>query len=82
MSVSKTIGTIVAGITAACVAFAVFLFLIKILWAWTIPDLLPGAVEQGLVARSISWLTAAKLALLFAFLSGICGRGHSKHREN
>ncbi len=28
------------------------LLLIKVLWAWTIPDLFPGAVEQGLITRS------------------------------
>ena len=31
------------------------LLLIKLMWAWTIPDLFPGAVEQGLVADSLSW---------------------------
>jgi len=43
---------------------------IKLLWAWTIPDLFPGAVEQGLVAAEISWLTSFKLAIFFAILTG------------
>ena len=34
--------------------FIIALFLVKLLWAWTIPDLFPGAVEQGLVAKEIS----------------------------
>jgi hypothetical protein len=80
MSTSKVVGMIVAGITAACVAFVVVLLVIKLLWAWTIPDLFPGAVEQGLVARSISWLTAAKVAIFVAVLSGITG-GHRSHRR-
>lgn len=46
-----------------------FLFLIKVLWAWTIPDLFPGAVEQGLIAAEISWLTSFKLALFLSLLS-------------
>ena len=44
--------------------------IIKFLWAWTIPDLFPGAVEQGLVAAEISWLTSFKLAIFFATLTG------------
>ena len=49
---------------------AVMFFVIKLLWAWTIPDLFPGAVEQGLVAAEISWLTSFKLAVFFAMLTG------------
>ena len=61
------------------VAFIVTLFLVKILWAWTIPDLLPGAVEQGLVVGTISWLTALKIAICAAVLAGIAGaRGSRK----
>lgn len=56
------------------IVFLVFLFLIKMLWGWVVPDLFPGAVEQGLVAATISLGTAGKLALfvvvLFAFSSG------------
>ena len=44
--------------------------IIKFLWAWTIPDLFPGAVEQGLVAAEISWLASFKLAIFFATLTG------------
>lgn len=65
---------IVAGIVAIVVGvFIVALFLIKIMWAWTIPDLFPGAVEQGLIAGSLSWVTTFKLALFVALLSGIAG---------
>jgi hypothetical protein len=61
-------------------ALVLALFLIKLLWAWTIPDLFPGAVEQGLVARSISWLTAFKLAIFVAVLAGMAGA--SARRES
>ena len=49
------------------------LLLIKLVWAWTIPDLFPGAVEQGLVAESLSWWTAFKLAIFVALLGALAG---------
>lgn len=60
--------------------FVFGLLLVKILWGWTIPDLFPGAVEKGLVARSISWFTALKVAIFIAVLAGVAGisRGGSK----
>ena len=73
MSATRIVTAIASGIAIAVVAFLVVLLLIKALWAWTIPDLFPGAVEQGLIARSISWWTAAKVALLFAVVSAFSG---------
>jgi len=66
-------------ITTGCGLFiAVFvgvllfgLLLIKLWWAWAVPDLFPGAVQQGLVAESLSWWTTFKLALAFAALSAL-----------
>ena len=78
MSGSKIAGLIVAGITVVCIAFVVTLFLIKVMWAWTVPDLFPGAVEQGLVTKTVSWLTAVKIAIFIAILSGIAGGHHSQ----
>jgi hypothetical protein len=49
------------------------LLLTKVLWAWTIPDLFPGAVEQGLIAESLSWYTAFKLAIFVALLGALAG---------
>ena len=54
-------------------AFVLALLLVKLLWAWTVPDLFPGAVEQGLVAGTISWFTALKVAILVALLAGLAG---------
>jgi hypothetical protein len=65
---------IAPGILALVVgAFVIGLLLVKLLWAWAIPDLLPGAVEQGLVAASISWFTAFKLAVLLSVVAGAGG---------
>jgi len=52
----------------------------RTLWAWTVPDLFPGAVQQGLVAGSISWFTALKVALFVALLAGVSGIRHSGHK--
>jgi len=53
--------------------FVVVLLLVKVMWSWTVPDLFPGAVDQGLIARDISWFTALKLALFAAVLGGLTG---------
>lgn len=69
---------VVPGILALVVgAFVLTLFMVKILWGWTVPGIFPGAVEQGLVARSISWFTAFKIAIFVAVLAGF----RSSHTE-
>jgi hypothetical protein len=55
--------------------FVVALLLIKVLWSWTVPDLFPGAVDQGLVARDITWLAALKLAIFMAVTAGVSRSG-------
>lgn len=35
------------------VVVVVMLFIVQQAWAWVVPDLLPGAVEQGLIAGEI-----------------------------
>ena len=81
MSKSKVIAMVVGGLAVGCIAFVVMLLLLKGLWAWTVPDLFPGAVEQGLVARTISWWTAVKIALFAAILSGFLARPARRHKE-
>tara|TARA_B100000953_G_C17668109_1_gene307767 strand:+ start:140 stop:361 length:222 start_codon:yes stop_codon:yes gene_type:complete len=66
MNKSKLFAVLTLGLGIVALAF----FLIKLLWAWTIPDLFPGAVKEGLVAAEISWLTSFKLALFFGLLTG------------
>ena len=61
---------IIPGLIALFIGIVAIAFLaIKLLWTWTIPDLFPGAVEQGLIAAEISWFTAFKLAIFFAILT-------------
>ena len=66
---SKKLLKIIPSILALVIGIMILaFFIIKWLWAWTIPDLFPGAVEQGLIAKEISWFTSFKLALFFATL--------------
>jgi len=81
MMVKSAIAALVAGgIVITIVAFVVVLLLVKLLWAWTVPDLFPGAVKQGLVAGSISWFAAVKIAIFVAILS-VFARGASVRRH-
>tara|TARA_B100000676_G_C17445418_1_gene516297 strand:- start:152 stop:394 length:243 start_codon:yes stop_codon:yes gene_type:complete len=71
---------IIPGVIALVVGFAaVMFFVIKLLWAWTIPDLFPGAVEQGLIASEISWFTSLKLALFLGVIKGATVSGSVKN---
>ena len=65
---SRIAAPIAAALTVAAVAFVVVLFLVKVLWAWVIPDLFPGAVAQGLVVVSLSWYAALKVAIFLTVL--------------
>ena len=65
------IAVIPAALTFAALGIVLALFLVKWVWGWTIPDLFPGAVKQGLVAGSISWMTAFKLVVVAALFGGI-----------
>ncbi len=67
------VGLVPGCLLVGALAFVVVLLLVKVLWAWTVPDLFPGAVQQGLVAAKISWLSSFKLALFAAVLLGISG---------
>jgi hypothetical protein len=65
---------IISGTLALIAVYAlIVLLLVKLLWAWTIPDIFPGAVSQGLIAGSISWYTAFKIAVFVAVLAGLAG---------
>lgn len=71
MSKAKVAAAIAGVLSLAAAVFVVVLFLLKLLWASTVPEVCPGAVATGLVAREISWGAAAKLALFAAVLGGL-----------
>ena len=54
-----------------CILLVVFL--IKILWAWTVPDIFPNAVKQNLVAGEISWFTSFKVFITTLIIARIVG---------
>ena len=69
----KVVEGVTAGTTifvAFAVTFVLSVIVFKFVWAWVIPDLLPGAVAQGLVSADLTWLATVKLAVLVAALSG------------
>jgi len=80
MKKSWLIAIVPGALVIIAIVFVLSLFLIKLLWAWTIPDIFPGAVEQGLIAQSISWFTAFKLAIFVAVLAGAAGIS-SRHKS-
>lgn len=70
---------IIPGLLAMIIGvFVLALLLIKLVWPWTIPDLFPGAVSQGLIAREITWYTSFKLAVFIAVMAGIAGIFHDR----
>ncbi|RLG29131.1 hypothetical protein DRO03_08015 [Methanosarcinales archaeon] len=71
---NKTWWIAITGTLALIAVYAVIvLLMVKLLWAWTIPDIFPGAVSEGLIAGSISWYTAFKIAVFVAVLAGLAG---------
>jgi len=54
------------------------LLLVKLLWEWTVPDLFPGAVKQGLIAATITWYASFKLAIFIAVLAGVARAGRGR----
>ena len=68
--VSKVIAAISAVIAIIGIVVVLSFLMLKLLWAWTIPDLFPGAVSQGLVAAEISWWTSFKLAIFLGVMGG------------
>ena len=52
------------------VMFVISLVVFRFVWGWVVPDLFPGAVDQGLIVADLTWLAAFKLAVLVAALSG------------
>jgi len=55
-------------------------FIVKSLWSWTVGDVFPGAVDQGLVAGSITWRTALKLTICLGLIVAVIRAGRSRRR--
>ena len=68
--VEKGVRSGIAILISVVVMFLISLIVFKFVWGWVVPDLFPGAVEQGLMVGDLTWLAAFKLAVLVAVLSG------------
>lgn len=77
MKKSWLIAIVPGGLLLAAGVLVLVLLLLRVLWAWTVPDLFPGAVERGLIAAQISWLAALKVAIFVAILAGVSGARRS-----
>ncbi len=69
--VEKGVATGTAIAIAVAVTFVITVILFKFVWAWVIPDLFPGAVQQGLINANLSWLATFKLAVLASLIGGL-----------
>jgi len=67
------IGIIPGILILIAIVLVLGLFLVKVMWAWVVPDLFPESVNQGLVAETISWFTSFKIAIAMALFSGFIG---------
>ena len=81
MGTSKIAAAVTGILMVVAIVFFVGLLVIKAMWAWIIPDLFPGAVQQGLVAGSITWATSAKVALFLALVSGSLFKDFRYHNQ-
>ena len=68
--VTDWVTVVITGLIQIAVMFVISLVVFKIVWAWVVPDLFPGAVAQGLIIADLSWLGSVKLAVLASVLGG------------
>lgn len=70
-NVERWVTAFVSIVVSVLVSFVVTLIILKFVWGWVVPDLFPGAVDDGLIVDELTWMTSLKLAILVAVLSGI-----------
>jgi len=46
------------------VLFCAVAVAVKLVWIFLVPSLFPGAVSNGLVVASLSWVTAIKISII------------------
>lgn len=68
IEIGNKVTSISIALVSATVAFILSVVLVKLLWAWTVPDLFPAAVEQGLIASDLTWLAVIKAVALVAIM--------------
>ena len=68
--VTNWVTVTITGLIQVAIMFVIALVLFKVVWAWVVPDLFPGAVAQGLIIADLTWLASVKLAVLVGVLGG------------
>jgi hypothetical protein len=68
--VTNWVTVAITTIIQVAIMFVIALVVFKVVWAWVVPDLFPGAVDQGLISADLTWLAAVKLAVLVGVLGG------------
>ncbi len=68
--VANWVTVTITGLIQVAIMFVIALVVFKVVWAWVVPDLFPGAVAQGLIIADLTWLTSVKLAVLVGVLGG------------
>ena len=69
IEISNKITGAISVLISRVVAFAIGVILIKLLWAWTIRELFPMAVDQGLIVSDMTWPVALRIVALVAILA-------------
>jgi len=69
--VEKAVTSVITILVTVAVAFVVTVVLLKFVWAWVVPDLFPGAVDQGILLAELTWLETVKFVVLVGMLSGL-----------
>jgi len=62
---------VISGLVFVGALVFVVLMAIQGYWEWLVPSLFPGAVEQGLVARTIPWRSGLAILLVLVLLAGL-----------
>jgi hypothetical protein len=68
--VTDWVTVVITGLIQVAVMFVIALILFKVVWAWVVPDLFPGAVAQGLIIEDLTWSASLKLAVLVGVMGG------------
>jgi hypothetical protein len=45
--------------------------LVKLIWIFVVPSIFPGAVSEGFIVASLSWLTAIKIGIIVVVIMAI-----------
>lgn len=71
IEISNKITLMVNILIGSAITVVIGSLLFKLLWSWTIPEIFPAGVDQGLISREITWFAALKITGLAAILTSV-----------